>query len=318
MDAVAREEFIIRTWSLKYASLSIIVKKEHITLLNEFFNGGEHRGSKVQGGGLVLKYDQTISEVSLMFENVSRVDEGLYQFDESFYRTTQLPQELENEEFERQDGKWNLQVNVHEAGEVKRGHVGGKISMEFPVSSALSYLYHYEERVAVWIDSVCNELVDTHRYGRLRCTGDTSNKIQRIVIDKLTEVDYGLYKVFSDFGNSWRWFLIITDNTSVAYIGGNVTIGWFYSRQKLNRTLRIIHPKEGAMMILPPSNVPQVRSNLKHRVIYSGDVSKCYVAFTLMHVESSDTGIYTIESKHGNTIPGRKQLTVEVVANSLA
>ncbi|KAL3879418.1 hypothetical protein ACJMK2_031716 [Sinanodonta woodiana] len=317
LDAVAGEEFIIRTWSLNYASISISVKREHTTLLNAFLNGGEDRDSTTQGGRLLLKYDHTIKEVSLMFQNVSRVDEGLYEFDESFYRIKPLAHELENEGFERQDGRWNLQFNVHEAGEIKRVHVGGKISMEFPTSLLLSYLYHYEEMVTIWIDSVCNHVPDTHYFGRIRCTGDAYNKVLSIVIDNITQADTGLYMVFTYVGDSWRWFLNITDNTYVAYIGGNVTIGWFYSCQVMNRTIRIIHPQMGAMMLLTQDNVPQVRGNLKHRVKYTGDVTKCYIAFTLLHVESSDAGLYTIETKQGNTIPGRIQLSVEEAHTSI-
>ncbi|KAK3599195.1 hypothetical protein CHS0354_012799 [Potamilus streckersoni] len=94
-------------------------------------------------------------------------------------------------------------------------------------------------------------------------------------------------------------------------VGENVTIDWFYSRQWMHRTVRIIHPREGAMMVLQQFNKSTIRSDFHNRLLYRGNSPKSYMSFTLLDLRMSDAGIYTIETQHGNRIPGGKTLIVE-------
>ncbi|KAK3592711.1 hypothetical protein CHS0354_037844 [Potamilus streckersoni] len=103
------------------------------------------------------------------------------------------------------------------------------------------------------------------------------------------------------------------DKTTYATVGDNVTIAWYYNQQWLNRTIRVFHPKEEMMMLLSSTNIPEITSTFQHRLLYSGDVSRNYMSFTLLNVKELDTGFYSINTLQWNTIPGRKQLIVKAI-----
>ncbi|KAK3577014.1 hypothetical protein CHS0354_003077 [Potamilus streckersoni] len=297
MDATAGETFLIRTWFINGTTLLITVKKDNMTRLNAHVDGYADNIARDENDRLDLKYNQSVKrEAVLLFHNVSKEDEGLYQMEESFYTP-------EIDLYNRNDGIWSLQLNVFRQQEVMRHCVGENITMRFSMLSEESRLYLYNQLVAVLDGPRCIVFTASPFYGRLRCTSDVFNEKIWLIIVSIAYIDAGLYKRITNGSESGRWFLSITDYPTSAFIGDNVTISWYYNQQGMNRTLRIIHPNEGVMMILQPSNNSTIKSNFKHRVLYSGDISRSYMSFTLMNISKSDTGVYTIETPHGNIIP---------------
>ncbi|KAK3599941.1 hypothetical protein CHS0354_012585 [Potamilus streckersoni] len=308
MDTRAGQKFILRTWSLIGANLSVSLKVGKITRLKEFFIGDENRSTSVQYGSLVVKYNFTSKEVSLMLKDISRRDEGLYKLEENVNRT----KPGSSIDFERKDDTWSFQLNVIEPDEVDRGNVGDDIILEFEKSSEISTLYHYEQIVAHLVEYDCAVWTNTQFYGRLSCTNDNSNKKNRIVIQNVTQRDVGLYKVVHDTKESRRRFLEIKDRPIFACIGENVRIGWFYKELGQGLTLRVLHPNKEVIMIKHPNNSLQIKNNFQQRVSDFGNMSN-YVSFTLLNVKSSDSGFYTIETLHGNIMSGQKQLIVQEI-----
>ncbi|KAL3879364.1 hypothetical protein ACJMK2_031662, partial [Sinanodonta woodiana] len=64
-------------------------------------------------------------------------------------------------------------------------------------------------------------------------------------------------------------------------------------------------------MKLSPANVPKIRKDFQHRIRYSGQILRSLMSFTLLNTDQSDGGFYSIETLHGNAIPGRKLLIVK-------
>ncbi|KAK3594455.1 hypothetical protein CHS0354_024898 [Potamilus streckersoni] len=102
-----------------------------------------------------------------------------------------------------------------------------------------------------------------------------------------------------------------TDKPARAVVGENTKIGWFYNQQGKNRTLLLIHPNQEVMVLVPPTNNPQIKSSFQHRLLYTGDTLRSFMLFTLLNISQSVAGLYTIETVHGNTIPGSKELLIE-------
>ncbi|KAL3879393.1 hypothetical protein ACJMK2_031691, partial [Sinanodonta woodiana] len=242
-------------------------------------------------------------------ENVTREDEGIYEMKESFYQTNVISDETQ---FDRIEGSWYLYIYVHGQGEIRHDYVGANISLEFDFekSKTQSSLYNYDEQVANITMSGCHVLTVSSLHGRLRCAADGSSKKYEITIVSVTQRDSGLYTVANGGNKTWRCFLSIEDNPKFAVVGDNMTIVWFYNQQGIQRTLRVIHPKQGVMMLLRQTNSLDIKSNFQNRLRYNGDILQSIMSFTLLNVEQSDAGSYTIETRHGNTIPGSKELKV--------
>ncbi|KAL3879357.1 hypothetical protein ACJMK2_031655 [Sinanodonta woodiana] len=133
----------------------------------------------------------------------------------------------------------------------------------------------------------------------------------KITIVNVSQRDAGLYKVATGRDETEMWFFSIEDSPTCAVVGDNINIGWFYNRQGMNRTLRVIHPNQGVMMLVNQTNYPQIKSNFQHRLLYNGNTLQSFMSFTLLNVRQSDAGLYVIETLHGNIIPGSKELDVE-------
>ncbi|KAL3879389.1 hypothetical protein ACJMK2_031687 [Sinanodonta woodiana] len=183
--------------------------------------------------------------------------------------------------------------------------------MNFKKSSIQHSLYYYDQLV-VENTLLCNVAMHSHLHGRLRCRMDGNKHV--IIIKNVTQRDVGLYTVVDTSNSSNnvnnRYYLNVTDKTTKAITGENVTIDWFYSNQAINRTLRIIHPNNGIMMTLPANNTPQIVTAFRNRLIYRGDVARCYISLTLKNIGESDTGFYKIETLYGTSVSGWTHLRV--------
>ncbi|KAL3879363.1 hypothetical protein ACJMK2_031661 [Sinanodonta woodiana] len=251
-----------------------------------------------------------------MFVKVNKEDEGIYEIKDSLHRTSTIAFETEADMYDRKDGAWYLEIYVLGADEIMQGYVGGNISMNFKRPIKQYTLYNYEELGALLAGSSCSVLTDSALYGRLRCSIDDSGRMYKITIVNVSQRDAGLYKVASGNNAFGRCFFSIEDSPTCAVHGDNMTIGWFYNQQGIKRTLRVIHPNQGVMMFVNHTNYPQIKSNFQHRLLYSGDILQSFMSFTLLNVRQSDAGLYTIETLHGNTIPGSKELNVEVTCST--
>ncbi|KAL3879405.1 hypothetical protein ACJMK2_031703 [Sinanodonta woodiana] len=184
--------------------------------------------------------------------------------------------------------------------------------MEIREWSALRNLYYYDQIVVPDL-LICKVVIHAHLNGRLRC-GIESN-IYFIIILNVTQRDIGLYTVATTIEGrekaSTRYYLNVTDKATSATIGENVTIDWSYSQQAINRTMRVIHSNNGIMMNLPPENKPHIVTAFRNRIVYIGDVSRCYISFTLINIRKSDSGVFKIETIHGTTVSGSKHILVE-------
>ncbi|KAL3879431.1 hypothetical protein ACJMK2_031729 [Sinanodonta woodiana] len=183
--------------------------------------------------------------------------------------------------------------------------------MEIRNTSMLLNLYYYDHIIANLM--MCDVAVHSHLHGRFKCKNDRKKYV--IIIQNVTQRDIGLYTVDSSNNRTSkankRYYLNVTDQTTNAIIGENVNIDWFYSQHAINRTLRIIHSNNGIMMILPPNNKPQIVAAFRNRIVYSGDVSRGYISFTLLNIEQSDNGVFKIETIHGNTVSGCNHVIVK-------
>ncbi|KAL3879359.1 hypothetical protein ACJMK2_031657 [Sinanodonta woodiana] len=268
--------------------------------------------STVQNRQMMLVFNNTIQKLYLWFENVSKEDGGIYEMKESFYRTNTIPGETEADTYDKQEGTWYLEIYVLGPVEIKKGYVGGNISMEFEKSTGKQLnLYNYDDQCALMAATSCSVSTDSSLYGRLRCATDDSGRMYKITIVNVSQRDAGLYKTATGRNETGRYFFSIEENPNFAVVGDNMTIGWFYNNQGMRRILRVIHPNHGVMMLLHQTNHPQIKGNFQHRLLYSGDTLQNFMSFTLLNVTQSDAGLYTIETLHGNTIPGSKKLNVE-------
>ncbi|KAK3599201.1 hypothetical protein CHS0354_012805 [Potamilus streckersoni] len=302
-DAIAGEAFIIGTWSLNNATLSVTVIKNNSIRFSFSFDGNVEKLSKDRQGRLVLKVDNITTEVSLMFEIVGKEDGGQYGM-KIFFRRNQ------RDRCWRKDGEYILQLNVIEQTELIQGCEGDNIFMELEATTESYLLYRYDKTVATVMESGC-WVSDESVYGRIRCTSKNGSYV--ISINNVTQRDTGLYIIQDPMNNSsiQKWFVNISDKPIHANIGDNFVIGWFYKQPGNNCPIRVIHPYEGAIIMVPSNNVAQIKNDVRHRLLYSGDVSRNYMAFTLLNVIGSDAGYYRIESLYETIIHGRKQLIVE-------
>ncbi|KAL3879360.1 hypothetical protein ACJMK2_031658 [Sinanodonta woodiana] len=313
MQAIAGNPFMLRTWSMIGSTLFLTIKKDNNTILDVSGGVGSDENYKVQNGMMMMMiYNQTIQELCLLFTNVSKEDEGIYEFRESLYRANKNSIESEDSTYDKKDGSWYLKLYVIEPDEIKQGYVGEKISIEFEKSAQHYTLYNYDKLGAFLDGSTGIVLTDSSLYDRLRIANDDSGRMSNITIENVSQRDGGLYKLYTEREENARFFFSIKDSPTCAFVGDNITIGWFYNQQGKQRTLRVIHPNQGVMMLLHQTNSPKIKSNFRNRLIYNGDILQSFMLFTLMSVTQSDAGLYTIETIHGNTIPGSKQLNVEV------
>ncbi|KAL3879445.1 hypothetical protein ACJMK2_031743 [Sinanodonta woodiana] len=313
MHAIAGNPFMIRTWCMIDSTLFITIKKDNNIILDLAMGVGIATNSTVQNRQMMLVFNNTIQKLYLWFKNVSKEDGGIYEMNESFYRTDTIPDETEADTYDRKGGTWFLEIYVLGPGEIKKGYVGGNISMEFEKSiKKQSILHNYDDHCALLVGTSCVVLTDSYFYGRLRCATDDSGRMYKITIVNVSQRDAGIYKVASGKNETGRYFFSIEDSPTCAVVGDNMTIGWFYNQQGIQQTLRLIHPNQGVMMLLRQTNYPQIKGNFQHRLLYNGDTLQSFVSFTLLNVSQSDAGLYTIETLHGNIIPGSKELNVEV------
>ncbi|KAK3599203.1 hypothetical protein CHS0354_012808 [Potamilus streckersoni] len=292
-DAIAGKAFIIGTWSLKYATLSVTVKRENTVSFRFLFDGKVKILSQDREGRLVLQLYNDTAEVSLMFNTIGRGDEGQYGM-ETFANRNQ------------RDRYWKKD----EQTEVIQGCEEDNILMELKTTTDSFFLYRYDKIVAAVIKSVCMMSDESIVYDRLRCNSNNDRYV--FIISNVTQRDTGLYKIQDPMSSIsiQKWFVNISDKPIHAKTGDNVVIGWFYNQPGVDCTIRVIHPYEGAIIMVPSNNVAQIKNEVRHRLLYSGDVSRIYMSFTLLHVIASDAGFYRIESLYETIIHGRKQVTV--------
>ncbi|KAL3879429.1 hypothetical protein ACJMK2_031727, partial [Sinanodonta woodiana] len=303
LDAIAGETFVVKTWTDKHQLKSIIVSKGNATRLTAFINQSNPDISKDKYGVILLQYNNATRDVSLILKTSGKDDEGVYYMDE-------IVADTRPNAFEREAGKWNFTLNVIEHSEVKKCVVGGIVKIKFRKSAKLRKLYYYDEIVAT---SSCDVPKHSHLYGRLRCWIKGTKRF--INIRNVTQRDIGLYTVVKtnsgrNNGNT-RFYLNITDQATTAIIGKNVTINWFYSQTAINRKLRIIHSNNGIMMNVLPNNDAHIVPSFQTRLLYSGNVSIGYMSVTLLNIGQADSGVYKIETIHGNSVYGSKRLIVQ-------
>ncbi|KAL3879384.1 hypothetical protein ACJMK2_031682 [Sinanodonta woodiana] len=313
IDAIVAKTAIIGSWSLNNATLDINVHRKNTIRFGYRFN---EKGAKLASdieGRLIFKACNGSTNVSLMFEDISREDEGEYGM-ELFFKIGW------NDADNTRNAEYGLQLNVIEEDEITYGFDGDNMVTELKTTTEYFLLYHYEKAIATVNKSGCWWSEKSTVYGRLRC--DSKDDIYTISINNVTQMDTGLYKIQGPMNSSsiHRWFFNISleivqfmfaDKPTHGKTGDNVVIGWFYTQTGINCIVRVIHPYEGEMMLVPSNNVPHINSNVRHRLLYSGDVSRNYMSFKLLNVIASDAGFYIIESLYETIIPGRKQLIVE-------
>ncbi|KAL3879395.1 hypothetical protein ACJMK2_031693, partial [Sinanodonta woodiana] len=311
VDTIVGEQCIIGTWSLNGSSLTITVTKRNSARLTAFIDGSSLKDTTVQFSRFLLKYNHNTMAAYLMISNVSRNDEGLYEIEENFY--LKKPTQYDNfmEYYMIPSGIWILELNVFDTDDVQHGETGKSIALEFEIVSRISTLFNYITVCATMGDQGCNVSTESHLHGRLSCTRDAMYNIYKITITNVTLRDAGLYKVSTNSNESKRRFLNITEKPTCSVAGDNLTIGWFFNQQGIKRTLLVIHPNREVIMNLRPSNAPEINSKFQHRLSYNGDVSRSFMMLSLLNVKMSDSGLYTIQTQHGNTIPGYKQVNVE-------
>ncbi|KAL3879441.1 hypothetical protein ACJMK2_031739 [Sinanodonta woodiana] len=311
MHAIAGHPFIIRRWSMFGSSRFISIRKDNITILDLSMEGPTEKNATFQNSRMMVGYNQTIQELYVCFENISKEDGGIYEIKQSFYRTKTNEDDTDADTYDIKDGTWNLEIYVFGPDETMQGYVGGNISMKFLMSEQHSILYNYDKPSALLAWSTCSVLTDSYLYGRLRCATDDSSRMYKITIVNVTQRDAGLYKVVTGRDETEICFFKIEDRPACAVVGENITIAWFYNNQGMKRILRVIHPNQGVMMVVNQINSLQIKRNFQHRLLYNGDTLQNFMSFTLLNVRQSDVGLYTIETLHGNTIPGSKELNVE-------
>ncbi|KAL3879434.1 hypothetical protein ACJMK2_031732 [Sinanodonta woodiana] len=314
IHAIAGKQFMIRTWSMIGSNMSITVKMDNNTILNMSLCEGNDTNSTFQNSSMMLIYNTTIQEVYLLFENISKEDGGMYEIKENLYRTNTISDDNETDTYDRKDGTWYLEIYVLDSSEIKDGYVGANISMTFEIEmlKEMYTLQNYDLHGALLVGSTCSILTDSSLYGRLRCSAYDSGRMYTITIENISQRDAGLYKISHRENATGRCFFSIKESPTCAIVGENKTIGWFYNQQGIKRALRIIHPNQGVMMLVNQTNSPKIKSDFQHRLLYNGDILQSFMSFTLLNVTQSDAGSYIIETLHGNTIPGSKELNVEV------
>ncbi|KAL3880988.1 hypothetical protein ACJMK2_033189 [Sinanodonta woodiana] len=207
-DAISQNPFVIKTWIYSGFSTFITVTNRKQLLLRTLFEGVS---SKEPQNGLLIQYNNSTKEVSLLLNNVDRGDEGVYQISTSIYQTTAERSVI-------LDNKWVVQLNVLEQGEVKQGYMGENILISEFVLKSIFFprLYHNGRIIAVLRGPECNVSTNAPFDGRIRCSKDKEINITRIEIKNVTENDTGLYKLITEDSLTWRCFLNITgtDKTS--------------------------------------------------------------------------------------------------------
>ncbi|KAL3880986.1 hypothetical protein ACJMK2_033187, partial [Sinanodonta woodiana] len=208
-DSLSQNTFVIKKWTYREFTLSITVTKGNKTLLRALFDG---ISSTVQENRLLIQYNNMTKEVSLLLNNVTRDDEGLYQISTSIYETAAEVPELI-------DKKRNVQLHVLDSSEIKQGYAGDNILItEFVDNLIFSpRLYHKDQLIAVLRDSDCDVSTSSPFYGRIRCSKDKENSTTTIIeIKTVSETDTGLYTVETEGSVTQRCFLNITGtNTNI-------------------------------------------------------------------------------------------------------
>ncbi|KAL3831403.1 hypothetical protein ACJMK2_023154 [Sinanodonta woodiana] len=200
-DALSRNEFVLKTWPFRGPSVVFIVAKENKTLL-EFFPGYSFMDQKTR---LFIKYNNITEEVSLLINNVTRDDEGLYQISSLIIqKPAKGDKHISN--------SWNVQLNILEPSEIKQGNAGENMLIAEFLQESIFFdsLYHNDQLIAVLRDSDCDVSTTSQFYGRIRCSKDKDNNTTRIEINHVTENDTGLYTVKTESSLTQRCFLNIT------------------------------------------------------------------------------------------------------------
>ncbi|KAL3880978.1 hypothetical protein ACJMK2_033179, partial [Sinanodonta woodiana] len=215
-DALSQNIFVIKKWPCRGFSLFVTVAKGNTTLLSALLDG---ISSTVQENRLLIQYNNSTKEVSLLLNNVTRDDEGLYQISTSIYETAA-------EGSGPMDKKWKVQLHVLDSSEIKQGYAGGNILVTTFVDNMIFFprLYHNDQLIAILRDSDCDVSTKSPFYGRIRCSKGTENSTTtRIEINNVSENDTGLYSVETEGSLTQRCFLNITgankNSTSALIIG---------------------------------------------------------------------------------------------------
>ncbi|KAL3880979.1 hypothetical protein ACJMK2_033180, partial [Sinanodonta woodiana] len=202
-DAISQNTFVIRKWIYRGSTLSITVTKGNKRLLSTLFDGISFT---VHENRLLMQYDKRTKEVSLLVNNVTRDDEGLYQISTSIYETAADGSELI-------DKKWNVQLHVLDSSEIKQGYAGDSILVTQFVDNLIFFprLYHNDQLIAILRDSDCDVGTSSPLYGRIRCSKDKENSTTTIIeINHVSENDTGLYTLETEGSLTQRCFLNIT------------------------------------------------------------------------------------------------------------
>ncbi|KAL3880975.1 hypothetical protein ACJMK2_033176, partial [Sinanodonta woodiana] len=188
-DALFQNYFVIKKWPCSGTWLFVTVTKGNKTLVSEFC---DDVSSKEPENRLFIEYNNMTKEVSLLLNNVTRGDEGLYQIYTSIYETAAERSEL-------MDNKWNVQLHVLDTSEIKQGYAGENILVTEFVHESIFFprIFHNDQLIAVVRDSVI-------------CSKDAEYNITRIEINNLSENDSGLYTVITESSLKQRCFLNIT------------------------------------------------------------------------------------------------------------
>ncbi|KAL3831404.1 hypothetical protein ACJMK2_023155 [Sinanodonta woodiana] len=179
----------------------LTVAKGNKTLL-EFFPGYSFMDQKTR---LFIKYNNITEEVSLLINNVTRDDEGLYQISSLIIQKSAKGDQHISK-------TWNIQLNILEPSEIKQGNAGENILITELLQESLFFprLYHNDQLIAVLRGSDCDVSTTSQFYGRIRCSKDKDNNTTRIEINHVTENDTGLYTVKTESSLTQRCFLNIT------------------------------------------------------------------------------------------------------------
>ncbi|KAK3602333.1 hypothetical protein CHS0354_007125 [Potamilus streckersoni] len=209
--AVVGETFIVRSWSLNDASLSITIKEGDMVRLSASFKAGTYAIAEDKKNRLVLKHNIADKEVSLIFDKVGNEDEGQYEMKENYNKSN-------GETHANKDDTWIFRLKVLKPDEIKRVNVGENVSIMRLNKSNTTFLrlYHNDQFVAVLKDTDCDLNYTSPLYGRLRCERDKAENRYMIELQNVKQNDAGLYRVNVDGYDTGRCFLNITDLTATS------------------------------------------------------------------------------------------------------
>ncbi|KAK3595896.1 hypothetical protein CHS0354_014729 [Potamilus streckersoni] len=128
-----------------------------------------------------------------------------------------------------------------EQDEVSRGYVGENVTMEFSKPSKLSFLYHFDKRIAIIQECECRLFPGTPFTGRLRCSQDKISTKCTIIIQNVTQRDAGIYKIVREDTVIERRFLNMTAGTTTTTTMNPVTLQGIITKTQLHHISTEFH-----------------------------------------------------------------------------